>query len=425
MISSKKIIYGSFIALTGIILTTVFLGLSNDLSSKNIDNIDNIQITQNQNSTNITTSNTTISQNKTVFSTLKDKITNARKSFEENNNTSIYDIENVSLEKYQIILTELIHKYGGIEFKKELEEIGKFHIEDNAPNSKIVKDISLAQLDKKNVLLALITFAEGYSKKAYPDNLGVATGTGYNISMQSKGFNNQMFSSLNMSKAVIISQKMSGKTNYSSFSQEDITTVSLSPQRAVQTSTIMAKSYEKELYALLGQFADKNTHYKKIRIHEKLSLEELGKRVLDALETNEQAVIKYQPYKTGIAGFSKYNKLLTNLIEYSYKKTPELKKAVAQSFTYNYKLGNEVKQDYRATAIITATWFGAENLKEIIEKAGVYPDKVRKVLNTVHKGLINENGNVDSSVYDAKQKGIGIQFQGDISKKAIGFGFGF
>lgn len=318
---------------------------------------------------------------------------------------------------YKVKHSSLIDKFGGAEFKSYLEKISNFKVDKNAPNSQIIKDVSLAQYEFGNFFMSLASFAEGYSKSAYADNKGVATGFGYNISMQTQGLNRQMFDTINMGSAIDTSIKMSGKMSIQSFSKEELNNVALIPQRAVQVTEIMKKEFESKIPEIIGNHA-KRTSAKasKYMRDNGMSSNDFGKLLLEKLKPNEKDVIIYHTYKVGPGGLAKYNNLLSSLVEYHFNNTNLNSDNVAKSFTYKYSLNGEIKQDTRASALITTMWKNPEDFKLVAQNAGVYPDKIRNYVQSIHKDskIFNDDGSLNNEIQQLREAGADLEFVGQV-----------
>lgn len=182
------------------------------------------------------------------------------------------------------------------------------------------RQVAISEFNKGNYYESVVSEVEGYRSTFYHDNIGVATGNGWNVSFQTRATNSAITKAIGMSpsdQAAIVS--ISGNKNPSPSS---IPHTSISPEQAVRAAQVMR---------------DMNFNPVAIRA--------LGQATWDKLKPNQQAVINYHVYKTGNLGWSH---LKADIKACANTQSQADCKRAAAGFTYSYMLNKVRKYDTRS-----------------------------------------------------------------------------
>lgn len=267
------------------------------------------------------------------------------------------------------------------EKRLEIENSGNFDLDKSLKDNQISRVVAQKKLSSKDYFSSLVSETEGFRSVAYNDNIGIAFGNGWNMSMQSKVQNKRIAEAI-YSDAAVISKitTFSGKNITDKINGSDVG-ISIAPQQAIQVANIMKMDFEKSAAKVIGSKMPSSELGSK-------SKQEAGQQILDKLKPNEKAAIIDIVYKVGEYGFSKYENLNKNLIKYAQTGNLEAKEDVAKSIAFKYKLNGKELQDERASALIQAMWSDSQNYAYLI-KSEVKPLPNFKVYR-------NNNGDVSS-----------------------------
>lgn len=131
-------------------------------------------------------------------------------------------------------------------------------------NSKSISGhLAIDQFNKGNYYESVVSIVEGYRSTIYRDNIGVATGLGYNISMQSRETNSTITKAMAMSPTDQTSiVALSGNKNPS---PSIIPNTQISPEQATKAAQVMRdRNFQPTAVKALGkQVWDKLTPYQK------------------------------------------------------------------------------------------------------------------------------------------------------------------
>lgn len=286
--------------------------------------------------------------------------------------------------------TEFTKKYNALQ---AVRDAGNFKINANSSDSQIAKDLSIIAFDKSNFFLSLASQAEGYRKNPYSDNKGIATGLGYNASMQSKNTNKQIFSMITKDQAVINSAiNLTGIMSMSQANPNDISKIKIAPQQAAQITQMMSFVFAEPMPKIIGEQAKLTSAKARAEMKEKsLTTEAYGKLLLDELKPNEKDTLIYHNYKVGSGGFAKYKGLISSLVEYRYTKSIMQADKVASHFTYKYTINNVEKEDTRASGLITNMFLDPQGFAYLVGKTKTYPDKLKSRIQKIHPSTIDKS----------------------------------
>lgn len=257
------------------------------------------------------------------------------------------------------------------ELKSYLEKVGSFDIDPKLKDNQISRVVAQKQYGEKEYLLALASEAEGFRSHIYNDNIGFAFGNGWNISMQNEQYNTKIANMISQDKTFINKiTVLSGKISDRPISS-DYKDVRISPQNSIQVTAFMAENFKNEgVLKHLSRALSKHPEFQK----QSGTIEEKTIKFYESLEPNERAAINYHAYKVGAAGFGKYKTLLSEIVEYGFKKekTIEDKQNVAKQFTYSYLMNGERKNDIRASTLVGSMFMSPVAFGHII-KSDVAP----------------------------------------------------
>lgn len=246
--------------------------------------------------------------------------------------------------------------------KSVLEQIAQFDVPTNYKDNQVARHVAQHQYAKKEFYLSIVSEAESFRRRFYNDNIGYAFGNGWNVSLQSKSYNENLAKAVSQDgKFINAITSLSGKTGTQPISGS-YSDIIISPQKSMQVAYLMGEKFEEGvLNGIEKHMRSHPTAQKKYKETGK-NYEVLAKELFNSLQPNEQAALKYHAYKVGSAGFGAYKGLISNLIEYGYStdKSIEKKKKVSEHFTYKYRINGEVKQDVRASVILSTMFDSPE-----------------------------------------------------------------
>lgn len=286
--------------------------------------------------------------------------------------------------------TELTKKHNALE---SIKSAGNFKIDANLSDSAIAKHLSMVSFEKGNDFLSLAALAEGYRKNPYSDNKGIATGLGYNASMQTKKTNRLIFSMITKDDAVISSAvNLTGVMSMQEANANDIKRIKIAPQQAAQITQMMSYEFREPMPQIIGEHAKLTSAKARKEMQEKsLTPSAYGKMLLDELKPNERDSMIYHVYKVGAGGFSKYKGLMSAVIDYRYNNTTAQADKVASHFTYKYTINGVVKEDTRASGLITNMFLDREAFGYMVGKTKTYPDSLKSRIQKIHPSVIDKN----------------------------------
>ena len=190
-------------------------------------------------------------------------------------------------------------------------------------NKSISGQLAIDQYNKGNYYESVVSIVEGYRSSIYRDNIGVATGLGYNISMQSRETNSAITKAMGMSPTDQAS--FAALSHNFNPSPSLIPNTSIGPEQATKAAQVM-----------------RDRNFQPVAI---AALEKLGRGTWNKLKPNQQAVIVYHVYKTGNLGWPH---LKADIVACANTQTKEACKKAAEGFTYSYMLNGTRHYDTRS-----------------------------------------------------------------------------
>lgn len=182
------------------------------------------------------------------------------------------------------------------------------------------RQVAIAEFNKGNYYESVVSEVEGFRSSFYHDNIGVATGNGWNVSFQTKATNSAITKAIAMSPADQASiVAISGNKNPS---PSLIPRTQISPEQATKAAQVMR---------------DMNFNPVAVRA--------LGQSTWNKLKPNQQAVINYHVYKTGNLGWTH---LKADIKACANTQSEADCKRAAAGFTYSYMLNGVRKYDTRS-----------------------------------------------------------------------------
>lgn len=191
--------------------------------------------------------------------------------------------------------------------------------------------IAKSEFNKGNIYESLVSYSEGLFLTPYKDNIGVAIGNGWNVSMQTREDNYSIAKAIGMSDENIKRLlPLSLNTKIGDIPKE-VRKISLTPEQAMKAARFKRYNmFESSLREMVDGY--------------------------DKLQENEKAALSYHVYKVGPQNTAKYKNLLSRLQDYISNPNEKTKEQVARNFTYTYMLDGKRMVDMRGSKLIMATW---------------------------------------------------------------------
>lgn len=296
-------------------------------------------------------------KDQSILSALKDKITSSSQ-------TESKAIKETKFPIYEA--SPLVNTKN----KEVLNKAGNFELPEGLADNQIARKVSQIQFSADNYYLSLTSEAEGYRSTVYNDVGLYATGNGYNLSVQSKNYNESLLKAISKDHNVIAKlSNLSGK-HYDTGLANEYKPLSIVPQRSMQISQLMGEKFEQGVVNNIAKHMAKNPESIQLHNQTHKPYQQLAQEMFDKMAPNEQAAMVYHTYKVGEGGSYKYGELHKALIHYelSSNKTPELAKEVADKFTYKYKMDGKVLSDERASILIGTMFASKDGFGYIIGK---------------------------------------------------------
>lgn len=273
-----------------------------------------------------------------------------------NNNTPSFPILKTSHGRYKM----------SDELKTSIEEAAKFSVPAGMKDNQISRFVSKAKFKSamekgtpQDFLSALMSEGEGFRGNLYRDNIGLAYGIGWNVSMQNKDFNQFLMGAVNNNPEAIkqITSFSSSPIAYPAGKYGTDETI-MPVQRHLQASLLIADTFKNEgVYKGLEKHV-RNIPEAKNNSKNGSSFTEQTKKAFASLDPNIQGALIYHSYKVGSAGYGKYNTLNQKVAEYAFtpieKRTIQQRREIADSISYTYKYNGEVLRDTRAEVKVAA-----------------------------------------------------------------------
>lgn len=286
--------------------------------------------------------------------------------------------------------------------KDLLNSVGNFEVKNGLADNQIARQVSQIQFSTGKYFLSLVSESEGFRSHLYNDNIGYALGNGWNISMQSHEYNTEIIKAIyeDTNSAHNLSS-LSGKESTHVLTSNDSSGIVITPQRSMQVAELMGEKFEVGVIDGIAKQMTKNSEAIKKHKETKQDYKTLATNMYKTLQPNEKAAILYHCYKVGEHGFSKYSDLLNSLITYSLSdnKTQDMKKVVADKFTYKYKINGQILSDNRASVLVGTMFSSPEAFGYIIGK-NVAPHNISSFTTALQMNHINGNALPGSVVID-------------------------
>ena len=195
--------------------------------------------------------------------------------------------------------------------------------------------------------------AEGFSKKFYPDNKGVAVGYGYNPTQNSAEYNKGIMDFAGIDEATqALILKNAGKLREADMGRvpEEFKGIRLTEEQINRMALYAKMTYEQDFLQVLADKMDRRGYGAQAK---QKALVSYGR-----MPENEKAVLVHMAYKVGRANLSKYEGFFGNFLEYLDNPTDENRKKVAAGFVYRYKKGGKMLTDDRVGRMHRTAFLG-------------------------------------------------------------------
>jgi len=181
-----------------------------------------------------------------------------------------------------------------------------------------------------------VSEVEGFRPTPYYDNIGVAIGFGWNMSMQSAQTNRSLATGIGLPNPMIesivaISNQPEGKTRPQA---------TVSPDQGLEAVQLMRNQFEEPMKKLVPGY--------------------------DKLAQHQKDTLTYHAYKVGPGGAAKYKVMLSKLQTYIQSPTEQNKLEVAKTFTYKYKLNGKVMEDKRSSLYLAALFDSPQSYQYLL-----------------------------------------------------------
>ena len=196
--------------------------------------------------------------------------------------------------------------------------------------------------------------AEGFSKKFYPDNKGVAVGYGYNPTQNSAEYNKGIMDFAGIDEATqALILKNAGKLRESDMGcvPEEFKGIRLTGEQINKMALYAKMTYEQDFLQVLQAKMEARGYGASAK---QKALASYGR-----LPDNEKAVLVHMAYKVGRANLSKYEGFFGNFLAYLDNPTDENRKKVSEGFVYRYKKGGKMLTDDRVGRMHRTAFLGA------------------------------------------------------------------
>lgn len=273
--------------------------------------------------------------------------------------------------------------------KERLNKVGDFELPSGLADNQVARNVAQLQFSREDYFLALVSEGEGFRSTIYNDNIGYAFGNGWNVSMQSKSYNENLAKAVSQDSEFARKLGVLGGRISDTTISSDYKNVRIAPQRAIQVAALMGEQFEPGVIRGIAKQMPKNSQAQKLHKETGQSYEVLAKDMYDNLAPNEKAAILYHSYKVGEAGFAKYTNMIGSLVSYglSTNKTDVMRKSVADGFTYKYKMNGEIKEDTRASVLVGSMFSDSSAFGYVVGK-NVAPKNFSKLTTSISKNGI-------------------------------------
>ena len=301
-----------------------------------------------------------------LINSLKDTVKSASNTVENAVNVKHAAVQAQEETSFPIYNSSLVNDKN----RDILNKVGNFKVKSGLADNQIARSVSQIQFEKGLYYHSLVSEGESFRHQLYADNIGLAFGNGWNVSMQKASYNEGLASAITNDKGMIQKLKtLSGKilNVNKNIGSSDIT---ISPQRSMQVAELMGEQFNVGVLHGISKQMAKNSQAQAQHKATGLSYDQMAEKMFNSLSDNEQAAMRYHCYKVGEAGFSKYVGMIDSLIDYgmSSNRTDAMKMKVAEHIEYTYKINGQVMSDKRAALLVQSMFMGKEQFGYIIAK---------------------------------------------------------
>lgn len=308
------------------------------------------------------------------------------------------------------------------ELKTSLEDAARFSIPEGFKENQISRYVSQVKFKSameksttQDFLAALMSEGEGFRSNLYRDNIGLAYGIGWNVSMQSREFNTFLMSAVNNNPEAIkqITSFSSSPMAYPAgkYGTEE---TKMPVQRHLQASLLIADTFKNEGVLKGLEKHVRNVPEAKNNYKSGQSYKDQTVQAFNSLDPNIQAALIYHSYKVGSAGYGKYNTLNQRVAEYAFtpvdKRTAEQRRNIAETISYTYKYNGETLRDTRAEIKVAAMISNPEAFGSMIKSnpapKTIYDDVPQLRKNNVSVPQGTEEFNIPDPVGELKQSSL-------------------
>lgn len=289
-----------------------------------------------------------------IFLTIKAKITNLKLFYSKNTQKYFTQLISKTHENKAIIglfsIAAIVGStaivFNNIERAKEPALVFSVNLLDNhrptllkePPQTFKHKFMTSFFPSKADAFMKLLIVTEGKSNTFYKDNLGIATGYGWNPTKTPTSLNKEIIESMSLNaketKAIL---DISNNSNVQSI-PKSLKNIVFSDKQLNKSAKVMLAYYEQDFLKVMKVKAnDKEQDYPKL-------VEKYQK-----LPYNQQAVLIHMTYKVGATNLLKYNDFFDQLFQYLKDPSPKNLAITSASFEYSYK--NKLGEYQRDTRV--------------------------------------------------------------------------
>ena len=276
--------------------------------------------------------------------------------------------------------------------KEVLNQAGNFELPSGLANNQVARKVSQIQFSDENYYLALTSEAEGYRSTVYNDVGLYATGNGYNLSVQSKHYNENLLKAISKDKNLVGQLSSLAGKHFDPATAGAYKGLGIVPQRSMQISQLMGEKFEEGVINNIAKHMAKNPEAIQLHNQTHKPYQQLAQEMEASLAPNERAAMLYHTYKVGEGGSAKYGELHKALIHYGLSKnrTPDMAKEVADKFTYKYTMNGQTFSDERASILI-GTMFASKDGFGYVIGQNVAPRNFSDLTSAIKRANLGES----------------------------------
>lgn len=231
---------------------------------------------------------------------------------------------------------------------EHLNKIGKYELQAGLANNQIANLVARHSFRNGNYYEALMVTGEGFTKTT-ADNIGSTIYHGINTNFQTRDTMKHLAIGVSKDQNVIKAYEKLGGVGSAATTKKIIGEHWMTSPKALQMSVMIQENFDRSIETTLGS-------------GNKIA----GEKIIDNVEDNIKAAIRYTGFKVGGGGFSKYKNFIQSVQNYSKtpveKRSQEMRDKMADGISFKYTLIVEkngvkekiVKEDTRATMLIRA-----------------------------------------------------------------------